>query len=91
MSVHKDYWGQGIGILLLDSLLKWANDNSAVTKIHLSVRTDNHRAIDLYQRKGFVVEGTIRNDFFLDGTYYDHHLMGLDLANTELRRLQDNV
>jgi RimJ/RimL family protein N-acetyltransferase len=79
MSVRKAYWGLGIGSLMLDAFLEWARDTGVVTKVNLRVRTDNQRAIALYQRKGFVVEGTIRQEILLAGEYYDHHWMGLVL------------
>lgn len=79
MSVSKRHWGLGIGSLMLDALIDWARGTGIVTKINLRVRTDNLRAIQLYKRKGFVIEGTIRREMLLDGTYYDHHLMGLAL------------
>jgi RimJ/RimL family protein N-acetyltransferase len=79
MSVRKPYWGLGIGSLMLDTLIDWARETGDVTKINLRVRTDNQRAIALYQRKGFVIEGTIRRAIFLDGEYFDHHWMGREL------------
>jgi RimJ/RimL family protein N-acetyltransferase len=79
MSVRKRYWGLGIGSLMLDTLIAWAQDTQIVKKINLRVRTDNQHAIRLYERKGFVIEGTIRRAIFLDGKYLDHHWMGLEL------------
>ena len=79
MSVRKQYWGLGIGSLMLDTLIDWARGTRTVKKINLRVRTDNQRAIALYKRKGFVIEGTIRREIFLDGEYFDHHWMGLEL------------
>ncbi len=79
LSVRKDYWGLGIGSLLVDTLIDWARGTGIVTKINLRVRTDNQRAVALYERKGFVIEGTIRREIYLDGLYYDSHLMGLEL------------
>ncbi len=78
MSVLKSYWGRGIGSLLLDELLVWARENR-ITKINLRVRTDNERAIKLYERQGFVREGTIAREFCVQGKYFDHHWMGLEL------------
>jgi RimJ/RimL family protein N-acetyltransferase len=78
-SVRKAYWGLGIGTLMLDALLDWARDTQIITKVNLRVRTDNVRAIALYLRKGFALEGTIRQAIRIDGTYYDHHWMGLEL------------
>ena len=79
MSVRKQYWGLGIGSLMLDTLIAWAQDTQIVKKINLRVRTDNQRAIRLYERKGFVIEGTSRKEILLDGSYFDHHWMGLEL------------
>ncbi len=79
MSVRKQYWGIGIGSLMLDTLIDWAKDAKIIKKINLRVRTDNQRAILLYQYKGFLKEGTIRKEILLNGKYHDHHWMGLDL------------
>jgi len=79
LSVRKRYWGLGIGSLMLDTLIDWAKDSGIIRKINLRVRTDHQRAIVLYEGKGFVREGTIRKEMFLDGKYYDHHWMGLEL------------
>ena len=77
MSVRRGYWGLGIGGAMLDELIAWARDSQVVSKINLRVRSDNQRAIRLYTRKGFVQEGTIRNDVKLNGIYYHSDIMGL--------------
>lgn len=79
MSVRRSCWGLGIGSLMLDALIDWARATRVVKKINLRVRTDNRRAILLYERKGFVREGTISREMFLGGEYFDHHWMGLEL------------
>lgn len=79
MSVRKRNWDIGIGSIMLDTLLAWARNTHLVKKVNLRVRTDHQHAIRLYERKGFVNEGTIRKEIFLDGNYFDHHWMGLEL------------
>ena len=79
MSVRKSFWGLGIGSFMLDMLLDWARDTQIITKINLRVRTDNHRAILLYERKGFLIEGTISKELLVAGQYYDLHWMGLEV------------
>jgi RimJ/RimL family protein N-acetyltransferase len=79
MTVRREQWGLGIGSLMLDTLIDWAYSFGIVKKLDLRVRTDNERAIALYQRKGFVIEGTIRKGIFLDGRYFDSYWMGLEL------------
>ena len=79
ISVRREYWGLGIGSLMLDALIEWARETGIVKKINLRVRTDNRRAIRLYESKGFEIEGTSRKEILLNGRYYDHHWMGLEL------------
>jgi RimJ/RimL family protein N-acetyltransferase len=79
MSVRGQYWGLGVGSLLLDALIDWARASGIVTKLNLCVRTDNERAISLYRRKGFVLEGTHRKELVVRGVYYDTHWFGLEL------------
>ncbi len=81
MSVRKRFWGMGIGSHLIDTLIDWAHSSCIIRKIDLYVRTDNERAIVLYQSKGFVIEGTITRAMLHNGTYYDHHAMGLEVDN----------
>ncbi len=78
MSVSKRYWGLGIGALMLDALIAWARAGE-IRKLNLRVRTDNQRAIRLYEKKGFKLEGTLRREMSLGGRYYDNHCMGLEL------------
>lgn len=79
LSVRKQYWGLGIGSVMLETLIQWARDNGIIKKINLRVRTDNLRAIQLYERLGFTKEGTIHKEIFLDGEYFDTYWMGLEL------------
>ncbi|MFA6941118.1 MAG: GNAT family protein, partial [Clostridiaceae bacterium] len=67
ITVRKPYWGLGIGSLLMEALIFWAKDTKIIRKINLRVRTDNHKAIKLYEKFGFEREGIIRRDFLIDG------------------------
>lgn len=79
MSVCRTYWGQGVGSKMLDVLIAWAKSTGIISKLNLRVRTDNERALQLYRRKGFVIEGTISREMCLAGQYFDQHWMGLQL------------
>ncbi|MEZ5277312.1 MAG: GNAT family protein [Opitutaceae bacterium] len=79
ITVRRRYWGQGIGSLLMESLIAWARSSGVVTKLDLLVRTDNERAIQLYERMGFEREGRIRHAVHIDGVYHDALCMGLIL------------
>lgn len=79
ISVLRKYWGKGVASSLIDSLLEWSIDGNIIRKINLRVRADNHRAISLYKQKGFVVEGILKNEIFINNTYYDNLWMGLEI------------
>ncbi len=79
MSVREAYWRLGIGSLMLAALIRWAGASPIVTKLNLRVRTDNHAAIRLYERHGFVREGTMKRELRIGDAYYDFHWMGLEV------------
>lgn len=62
--------GRGIGRQLLAAAVEQAVARG-LCRIELSVRTDNHRAIALYERFGFVVEGRHRQGYSVEQTYVD--------------------
>jgi RimJ/RimL family protein N-acetyltransferase len=68
--------GQGIGRLLFDALLTWARE-SGVTRLELTVMTHNERAIRLYSRLGFQVEGTRKRSLVVEGKPVDELAMAL--------------
>jgi len=77
ISVRKEYWSQGVASALLDVLVEWALEGQIIRKLNLRVRVDNHRAIRLYERKGYVTEGTIQKELYVNGEYYDLLWMGM--------------
>ena len=78
ISVVKSEWGQGIGSALLQKCIMYAKEH-AIELINLEVRSDNIRAIHVYEKYGFRKIGTSPAYFKIDGEYYDFDLMVLDL------------
>ena len=73
-----DARGQGLGRALMDAAITWGRDNPEVSKLSLTVFTDNAPAIALYQAVGFTVEGRRLREYRLqDGSYRDDQVMGL--------------
>jgi putative acetyltransferase len=75
MTVAADWQGKGIGSLLMHGLLDWADNWIGLMRIELTVYTDNLRAIALYEKSGFVHEGTHRAYALRGGRYVDAHAM----------------
>ncbi|MBC7790569.1 MAG: GNAT family N-acetyltransferase [Anaerolineae bacterium] len=76
VSVAQPYWGEGVGRALVEEMLEWAVAGGIIRKIDLRVRTDNARAIALYERLGFTVEGRMTRTLLTDGRFHDSFLMG---------------
>ena len=79
IDVAKAYQGQGIGTELIDRLITWAKGNKVTTRIRLDTRADNIKAVSLYLKFGFIIEGCCKNSTLLNGTYYDLYIMGMML------------
>jgi putative acetyltransferase len=75
ITVAKDRHGQGVGSALLGALCDYADRWAGVLRLELTVYTDNQRAIALYRRFGFEVEGTHRAYALRDGLYVDAYAM----------------
>lgn len=74
--VLKEFWGYSIGKKLLKESVHWA-DSNGIKKITLNVIETNNKAIMLYKKYGFEVEGILKKDKILsDGKYYNTILMG---------------
>jgi RimJ/RimL family protein N-acetyltransferase len=77
MSIDKIHRDQGIGSLLLKVLIEWTMQNETIEKIGLSVHSNNKRAIALYKKMGFEVEGVRKRDLkYGEGQYVDTVVMG---------------
>lgn len=75
ITVARAWQGQGIGSELMRRLLDWADRWIGYLRIELGVYTDNERAIGLYRRFGFEVEGVQRAYALRDGVYVDTLMM----------------
>ena len=79
VSVLKNYWDQGIGTAMVQELIQWAKDSSEIRKLNLRVRSDNDRAVRVYENLGFIQEGLITREFFISGQFFDCFYMGLTI------------
>jgi RimJ/RimL family protein N-acetyltransferase len=73
--VRKGWREKGIGTFLLKTLLDWATHNPLIVKVGLSVISTNTRAIKLYKKLGFEIEGTCTREIRISNDYYDKILM----------------
>jgi L-phenylalanine/L-methionine N-acetyltransferase len=75
MTVHKDFQGKGVGTALMQALVDLADKWLNVFRLELTVYTDNERAIALYRKFGFEIEGTHKAYGLRAGQYVDTYSM----------------
>lgn len=73
----KSVWGQGYGTDAMRVICRVGFEQMDLHRIELWVHAGNERAIGVYKKVGFVLEGTAREAFFRNGKRVDMHLMGL--------------
>ena len=76
LGVRRSHWGRGAGSALLTEALSWSR-SAGLVRVELTVHTTNQRAVALYQRHGFEVEGTRRSSLLVSGRYVDEYLMSV--------------
>ena len=77
LSVNRDWRDQGVGSALIRHLIDWARETGIITRIELRVYARNARALHVYEKFGFELEGHRRRAIFQDGAYQDDLLMAL--------------
>ncbi len=84
ISLKKAWWGSGAASALTEAILAFARENG-FEQLNLEVRSDNARAIHLYEKFGFRKLCTFPNFFKLNGEYIDFDLMNLELRTVGSR------
>ena len=77
MALRKDYGGDGIGRILLEEVITWAQEMGHLKRLELTVQVRNERAVRLYQSCGFDIEGIKKRGARTDeGEWLDLYYMG---------------
>ena len=87
ISLKKAWWGCGAASALMEAILVFARENS-FEQLNLEVRSDNARAIRLYEKYGFRKLCTFPAFFRIRGKAVDYDLMNLSLITEEAETKQ---
>ncbi len=74
MAIIKSYRGLGLGTAMMEYMIDWAKEHG-LEKLTLGVFASNQRAINLYRKFGFVMEGMRAKQYKINGHYVDEWLM----------------
>ena len=82
ISLKKAWWGCGAASALMERILAFAKE-TGVEQVNLEVRSDNKRAIALYERFGFRKLCTFPGFFKINGELIDFDFMNLPICPGE--------
>lgn len=74
IGIPKKYTGQGFGGKLLTYIERWAKENN-IHRLELTVMKNNLKALRLYHKSGFHIEGEIKDSLLVAGEYVDEFAM----------------
>lgn len=75
ISVLPEAQGCGVGSAMMAAMCDYADRWVGALRLELTVYVDNAKALALYRKFGFVVEGTFKGYVLRDGVYVDAHSM----------------
>lgn len=75
MMVHEDFQRRGVGTALMLAMIDLADNWLGLRRLDLHVYVDNAPAVHLYEKFGFVIEGTARQFALRGGLYVDAYAM----------------
>jgi putative acetyltransferase len=78
IAVHDEYQNMGLGTAMVKHLLGIARAKR-LKKVLLLVNTDNDRAVHVYKKAGFEIEGKLCKERFINGKYRDEYRMAVFL------------
>lgn len=70
-------WGRGYGTDATQAICDFAFGDLRLERVWLHVYAENAAGRRVYEKAGFVLEGTQRRAHYARGVYHDVHLMGL--------------
>ncbi len=75
--IDKSFQGKGYGEEATRLILQYAFKTLNLHRVYLGVHENNKKAINLYQKMGFIEEGILRESFLRDGIWKNSIVMGM--------------
>ncbi|MGJ3237936.1 MAG: GNAT family N-acetyltransferase [Anaerolineae bacterium] len=71
------FYGKGYGTTAMRLAVKYGFEQANLHRIELGVFDFNPRAIRVYEKVGFKLEGTLRDVLLWEGDYHNQHIMSI--------------
>ncbi|MBN2280230.1 MAG: GNAT family N-acetyltransferase [Candidatus Marinimicrobia bacterium] len=82
----KENWSRGYGSEATALMVEYAFQTLNLNRIQLHVAVGNKGAVNVYQKTGFKIEGTLREAMYHHGHYSDFYVMGILKKDREITR-----
>jgi len=79
--IAENYWNKGYAFEASEIFVNYSFNEFNLNKIHLGVLKDNTAAIKLYNKLGFIKEGTLKDSIFKTGQFKDVLVMAIFRAD----------
>lgn len=77
LGIKKAYWENGLGSILMEEAIEWAQSSGSIRRLQLTVQKRNTAAVHLYEKMGFIIEGLQERGAYIEGgEFLDVYLMG---------------
>jgi len=87
----KMHWNHGYGTDALSVLVDFCFNEMNLHKVYLYVFSYNERAIHTYEKIGFKVDATLRDNIFKDGKYQDELVMSILRSEWEEKKANSST
>ncbi len=74
---EKQNWDKGYGKETTQLMVDYAFETLNLNRVQLHVSKENERAVNIYEKIGFIKEGVLREAMYFDNRYVDFYLMGI--------------
>jgi len=74
MGILQNYSGKGIGKSLFSEIFDWGT-KTGIARYELTVMCHNEKALGLYKKMGFEIEGIKKNSLFVNSRFVDEYYM----------------
>ena len=77
LGIKKVFWGCCLGSILMEEAIEWAKSSGSIRRLQLTVQKRNTAAVHLYEKMGFIIEGSQERGACIEGgEFLDVYLMG---------------
>lgn len=80
LGIFREFWGRGYGPDGIRIALRYMFSERRFEKVNATVYSFNDKSLAMHRKLGFVEEGVIRSNLFMNGRRYDEHWFGMTRA-----------